>query len=131
MTTIWARPKCGRRSTRKNHRHACGTGDREYVLRNRRQEIVEPYGALENFVESLEAWTYLTNDVEGPAVTVADFYRSRWQLELFFRWIKQDLPTKAFYGTSPNAVRTQIWVAVTAYVLVAIVRWRPDIHREM
>ena len=78
-----------------------------------------------------EAWTYLTNDFELPALTVAELYRSRWQVELFFRWIKQHLRIKAFYGTSPNAVRTQISIAVTVYVLVAIVRRRLQIDREL
>jgi len=78
-----------------------------------------------------EAWTYLTNDFELPALTVAELYRSRWQVELFFRWIKQHLRIKAFYGTSSNAARTQIWIAVTVYVLVAIVRRRLEIDREL
>lgn len=81
--------------------------------------------------EKDEAWTYLTNDFELPALTVAELYRSRWQVELFFRWIKQHLRIKTFYGTSPNAVRTQIWIAVTVYVLVAIVRQRLEIDREL
>ncbi|MEX0878858.1 MAG: IS4 family transposase [Thermoanaerobaculia bacterium] len=81
--------------------------------------------------EKDEAWTYLTNDFELPALTVAELYRSRWQVELFFRWIKQHLRIKAFYGTSPNAVRIQIWIAVTVYVLVAIVRRRLEIDREL
>ena len=57
-----------------------------------------------------------------PALTIAQIYKSRWQVELFFKWIKQHLRIKAFYGTSENAVKTQIWVAVSVYVLVAIVR---------
>jgi hypothetical protein len=57
-----------------------------------------------------------------PALTIAELYRCRWQIELFFKWIKQHLRIKNFYGTSPNAVRTQVWTAVCAYVLVAIVR---------
>jgi hypothetical protein len=77
-----------------------------------------------------EAWTYLTNDFSLPALTVAELYRSRWQVELFFKWIKQHLRIKAFYGTSPNAVRTQIWIAVTTYVLVAIVRKRLEIDLD-
>ena len=59
-----------------------------------------------------------------PALTIAQIYKSRWQVELFFKWIKQHLRIKAFYGTSENAVKTQIWVAVSVYVLVAIVRKR-------
>lgn len=78
-----------------------------------------------------EAWTYLTNDFELPALTVAELHRSRWQVELVFRWIKQHLRIKAFYGTSSNAVRTQIWIAVTVYVLVATVRRRLEIDREL
>ena len=55
-------------------------------------------------------------------ITITQLYRSRWQIELFFKWIKQHLRIKAFYGTSENAVRTQIWIAVSVYVLVSIVR---------
>ena len=57
-----------------------------------------------------------------PARTIADLYKSRWQVELFFKWIKQHLRIKAFFGTSQNAVKTQIWIAISIYVLVAIVR---------
>lgn len=66
----------------------------------------------------------LTNNFLLPAKTVADIYRSRWQVELFFKWIKQHLRIKSFFGTSPNAVKTQIWIAVSAYLLVAIVKKR-------
>ena len=59
-----------------------------------------------------------------PALTIAKIYKSRWQVELFFKWIKQHLRIKAFFGTSDNAVKTQIWIAVSVYVLVAIVRKR-------
>jgi hypothetical protein len=65
---------------------------------------------------------FLTNNFTLPARTIADIYRQRWQVELFFKWIKQHLRIKAFYGTSENAVKTQIWIAVSIYVLVAIVR---------
>jgi IS4 transposase len=78
-----------------------------------------------------EGWTFLTNDFTLPALTVAELYRSRWQIELFFRWIKQNLRIKAFYGTSENAVRSQIWIAVTTYVLVAIVRKRLQIDLDL
>jgi hypothetical protein len=67
---------------------------------------------------------FLTNNFLLPAVTIADIYRCRWQVELFFKWIKQHLRIKAFYGTSENAVKTQIWIAISVYVLVAIVRKR-------
>jgi hypothetical protein len=65
---------------------------------------------------------FLTNNFDLPALTIANLYKSRWQVELFFKWIKQHLRIKAFFGTSPNAVRTQIWIAISIYVLVAIVR---------
>ena len=65
---------------------------------------------------------FLTNHMDLPALTIADLYRLRWQVETFFRWIKQHLRIKAFYGTSDNAVRTQIWIALIVYLLVAIAR---------
>jgi Domain of unknown function (DUF4372)/Transposase DDE domain len=67
---------------------------------------------------------FLTNNFVLPALTIAQIYKSRWQVELFFKWIKQHLRIKAFFGTSDNAVKTQIWIAVSVYVLVAIVRKR-------
>ena len=67
---------------------------------------------------------FLTNNFVLPALTIAQIYKCRWQVELFFKWIKQHLRIKAFYGTSENAVKTQIWIAVSIYVLVAIVRKR-------
>src|SRR5713101_18807 len=67
---------------------------------------------------------FLTNNFVLPARTIADIYRQRWQVELFFKWIKQHLRIKAFYGTSENAVKTQIWIALSMYVLVAIVKKR-------
>jgi len=66
----------------------------------------------------------LTNNFLIPAKTIADIYRLRWQVELFFKWIKQHLRIKSFFGTSPNAVKTQIWIAVSVYLLVAIVKKR-------
>ena len=65
---------------------------------------------------------FLTNNFDLPVLTIANIYRSRWQVELFFRWIKQHLRIKSFYGTSPNAVKTQVWIAIGIYVLVAIIR---------
>ncbi len=74
---------------------------------------------------------FLTNDFSLPALTITQLYRSRWQVELFFKWIKQHLCIKAFYGTSPNAVQTQIWTAISVYVLVAILRKRLGIQRDL
>ncbi|GAB1720378.1 MAG: hypothetical protein NTAFB09_21090 [Nitrosospira sp.] len=67
---------------------------------------------------------FLTNNFELPALTIAQLYRCRWQVELFFKWIKQHLRIKAFYGTTENAVNTQIRIAITVYVLVATVKKR-------
>ena len=67
---------------------------------------------------------FLTNCFNLPALTIAHVYRCRWQVELFFKWIKQHLRIKAFYGTSQNAVKTQIWIAISTYVLVAILKKR-------
>ena len=70
------------------------------------------------------SFTFLTNHVSAPALTIAALYKLRWQVELFFKWIKQHLRIQAFYGTSENAVKTQVWTAMTVYVLVAIVKKR-------
>jgi len=67
---------------------------------------------------------FLTNNFDLPALTIAQLYRCRWQVELFFKWIKQHLRIKRFYGTTENAVKTQIWIAISVYVLVAIVKKR-------
>jgi hypothetical protein len=72
--------------------------------------------------ETKKRLKFLTNNFALPALTIAQIYKCRWQVELFFKWIKQHLRIKAFYGTSENAVKTQIWIAVSIYVLVAIVR---------
>jgi hypothetical protein len=74
--------------------------------------------------ETGQALVFLTNNFTVPALTIAKLYRGRWQIELFFKWIKQHLRIKAFYGTSPNAVHTQIWTAITVYLLVAILKKR-------
>ena len=67
---------------------------------------------------------FLTNNFVLPAFTIAQIYKCRWQVELFFKWVKQHLRIRSFFGTSENAVKTQIWIAVSVYVLVAIVRKR-------
>jgi len=67
-------------------------------------------------------YVFLTNHMSLPAITICDLYRLRWQVELFFKWIKQHLRIKRFFGTSDNAVKTQVWIAVSVYVLIAIIR---------
>jgi transposase len=82
-------------------------------------------------VTTRKRFTFLTNNFTLPALTIALIYKSRWQVELFFKWIKQHLRIKAFYGTSENAVKTQIWIAVSVYVLVAIVRKRLGLEASL
>ena len=89
---------------------------KDYPDKLRRVRFVDP--------ETGTKLTFLTNNFDWPASTVALLYKSRWQVELFFKWIKQHLRIKVFYGTSENAVKSQIWIAVSTYVLVAIVKKR-------
>ena len=72
--------------------------------------------------ENQRYFIFLTNNFTLPALTIAQLYKCRWQIELFFRWIKQHLRIRAFYGTSENAVKTQIWIAISVYVLIAIIK---------
>ena len=74
---------------------------------------------------------FLSNNFDLPALTIAGLYKSRWQVELFFKWIKQNLRIKGFYGTSENAVKSQIWIAISVYVLVAIVRKRLNLSASL
>ena len=89
---------------------------RRYPERLRRVRFLDP--------ESGKSLVFLTNNFELPARTIADLYRCRWQIELFFKWIKQHLRIKSFFGTTENAVKTQIWIAVCVYVLIAIIKKR-------
>ena len=81
--------------------------------------------------ESGKTLVFITNNFSLPAATICALYKSRWQVELFFKWIKQHLRIKQFYGTSENAVKTQIWIAVSVYVLVAIVKKRLDLDASL
>ncbi len=76
-------------------------------------------------------FVYLTNNFSLPALTITKLYKSRWQVELFFKWIKQNLRIKSFFGTSPNAVKTQIWIAVCIYVLVAILKKQLNLSESL
>ncbi len=89
---------------------------RKYPERLRRIRYRDP--------ESGKSLQFLSNNFVLSPLTIAELYRRRWQIELFFKWIKQNLRIKSFFGTSPNAVRTQIWIAVSVYVLVAILKKR-------
>jgi hypothetical protein len=82
-------------------------------------------------VETKKRFIFLTNNFTLPAIVIAKLYKCRWQVELFFKWIKQHLRIKAFYGTSENALKTQIWIAISVYVLVAIVKKRLKLDRSL
>ena len=99
-------------------------------------ESVKVYPDALRRVSYLDAETnkrlkFLTNNFVLPAATIAQTYKCRWQVELFFRWVKQHLRIKSFFGTSDNAVKTQIWIAVSIYVLVAIVRKRLELRASL
>lgn len=81
--------------------------------------------------ETDKTLVFLTNNFSLPAMTIAELYRNRWQVELFFKWIKQNLRIKTFYGTSENAVKAQIWIAVSVYLLVAIMKKRLKIEASL
>lgn len=81
--------------------------------------------------ETSKRLVFLTNNLLLPALTIAQLYKARWQIELFFKWIKQHLRIKAFYGTSENAVKTQIWIAVCVYVLIAIIKKRLGLEQSL
>lgn len=109
--------------------------DQSAGLRSDQTVILQSYESASAYPDPLRKVSYvdaetgkrlvfLTNNFALPALTVAQIYKQRWQVELFFKWIKQHLRIKAFYGTSETAVKTQIWIAVSVYVLVAIVRKR-------
>jgi hypothetical protein len=81
--------------------------------------------------ENDRRFVFLTNNFTLPALTIVQIYKYRWQIELFFKWIKQNLHIKSFYGTSDNAVRTQVWIAISVYVLVAIVKKELGVERSL
>jgi hypothetical protein len=99
--------------------------DQRIVLRGPRssERYPEPLRRVSFFDDETRVrYVFLTNNLSLDALTIAQLYKCRWQAELFFKWIKQNLKIKAFYGTSENAVKTQIWIAISVYVLVAIIK---------
>ena len=125
-----------------HHRVYSRPVDKNTGLRCDQTVRLSPYGAerypellrLVRFFDSKsnKRFTFLTNNFAIDAMTVAELYRSRWKIELFFKWIKQHLRIKAFFGTSENAVKTQIWTAISVYVLIAIIKkqlaLKPDLY---
>lgn len=123
-----------RRSFRGQRRYSCEV-DKTTGLRFDQTVALTNFYARRDYPDALRrigfvdpvsgrALVFLTNNFTEPALTIAQLYRCRWQIELFFKWIKQHLRIKVFYGTSDNAVRTQIWIAVSVYLLVAILKKR-------
>jgi len=96
---------------------------RKYPSALRKIHYVDP--------ERLLRLVFLTNNFRVPALTVARLYKSRWQIELFFRWIKQHLRIRTFFGISENAVKTQIWIAISVYVLAAVVKKRLKLEMSL
>jgi lambda repressor-like predicted transcriptional regulator len=116
--------------------------DRSTGLRFDQTLVLQGKHAVHDYPEPLRGVRYLdpeterrllfiTNNTALPALTICALYRARWQIELFFRWIKQHLRVKAFFGTTENAVKAQIWIAVSVYVLVAIIRKRLNLSRSL
>lgn len=106
--------------------------DQTIVLTNSFTDYPEPLRRIRFFdAENNRMLTFLTNDFSHPALTITQLYKCRWQIELFFKWIKQHLRIKAFFGTSANAVKTQIWIAICVYVLVAIIKKRLNIQHSL
>jgi Transposase DDE domain len=95
----------------------------EYPVPLRRVKYVDP--------DTGKRLVFLTNNFVLDALTIAQLYKCRWQVELFFKWIKQHLRIKAFYGSSDNAVKTQVWIAISVYVLVAIVKKELKLDRTL
>jgi IS4 transposase len=125
MRRLYSRPvdkttgvQCDQVVAFKNYRSA-----KDYPERLRRIRYRDP--------ASGKRFVLLTNNFILPAEVIARLYKCRWQVELFFKWIKQHLRIKKFYGTSPNAVKTQIWIAIAIYVLIAIIKKRLRLERSL
>ena len=96
------------------------------------QGYPQPLRRIRYYDDQLDKrFVFLTNDFDLPATTIAALYKSRWQIEVFFKWIKQHLRIKVFYGTNQNAVKAQIWTAVSVYLLVAIAKRRLDLPQSL
>jgi hypothetical protein len=96
------------------------------------QDYPEPLRRISHFdSETRQRLVFISNNFTLPAITIAQLYKCRWQVELFFKWIKQHLRIKTFFGTSPNAVKTQVWIAISIYVLVAIVKKELDLGQSL
>jgi IS4 transposase len=108
--------------------------DQEILLSTKRLQALYPIRLRRvSFRDETQGRTlvFLTNNFLLPSATIAALYKARWEIELFFKWIKQNLRVKAFYGTSPNAVKTQIWVAMIVYLALAILKERYQLEQSL
>ena len=126
--------RCRRLNSQKVDKTLGLRSDQRIVLTTQKSRVAYPE-ALRRVsyvdLDTKKRFVYLTNIFTVSAISVADIYKQRWQVELFFRWIKQHLRIKTFYGTSPNAVKTQIWIAISTYLLVAILKKRLDLSGSL
>ncbi len=123
-----------RRSYRRVDRNTGLRSDQTIVLTGPKSSTLypDPLRRVAYYATDLKKrFVFLTNNLTLPPLTIAQLYKSRWQVELFFKWIKQNLHIKAFYGTTPNAVKVQIWSAISIYVLVAIVKKQLGVNRSL
>jgi transposase len=125
---------CTRRSRREVDKTTGLRSDQTVVLAGPKSSRLYP-DALRRVafydVEKRRRLVFLTNNATLPALTIARLYKSRWQVELFFKWIKQHLRIKTFYGNTENAVKTQVWIAISVYVLVAIIKKELRLKRSL
>jgi hypothetical protein len=130
------------RSNLRTQRRASREVDRLSGMRSDQTVVLATAHSRRNYPEALrrvrikdpisgKSLVFLTNEFNLPAMTICELYRMRWQVELFFKWIKQHLRIKAFFGVSQNAVKTQIWIALSVYVLIAIVKKRLQLEASM
>jgi hypothetical protein len=123
-----------RRSYRKVDRNTGLRSDQTIVFAGPKSSTLypDPLRRIAYYAPDLNRrFVFLTNNLTLPPLTIAQLYKCRWQVELFFKWIKQNLRIKAFYGTTPNAVKVQVWSAISIYVLVAIVKKQLGISRNL
>jgi hypothetical protein len=125
---------CTRRARREVDKTTGLRSDQTIVLAGPKSSRLHP-GPLRRIafydIENDRRFVFLTNNFTLPALTIARLYKCRWQVELFFKWIKQNLRIKAFYGNTDNAVKTQVWIAISVYVLVAIVKRELKVDRRL
>ena len=123
-----------RRSSRRVDKSTGLRSDQTIVLQGMKTSLEYPVPLRRisyHDADTDKRFVFLTNNFQLPALTIPRLYKCRWQVELFFKWIKQHLRIKSFFGTSPNAVRTQVWISISVYVLVAILKKELKLDRSL